>query len=297
MHTQLCGKQTVIGIGTAAPEHMSRYAYPGVNARGCLHLCRNPAGGSQNPCFCTLLSTLLFLQLGFLHVKCALSHCHNGKALTVCRTLQQCLADLFNVIGDLRNQDNIRTAGNACAQGQPASLVPHDLTHQDPGMACCRGMQPINGIRVNIHCGLIAEGHIRAINIVVDGLGQTDYVQPLLCQQVGGLVGAVAPKGQQAVQLLLFVGFLHILDLVHVVLPDDGHHLEGLPLGTQNGAPLGQNTGKIRGIHIPAQVVDQAIVTVGDPHDLYLVRAKLLEACLGNATNGGVQSGAVPAAC
>ena len=66
----------------------------------------------------------------------------------------------------------------------------------------------------------------------VDG----DDVQPLLREQVGGLVGAVAAQTQQTVQLCRLVGLFHGGDLINVVVLHHTHQLEGGALGAQNGA-------------------------------------------------------------
>ena len=53
-------------------------------------------------------------------------------------------------------------------------------------------MDAVDGLGGHVHRALEAEGHVRAPQVVIDGLGQGDDVQPLLAQEVGGLVGAVA---------------------------------------------------------------------------------------------------------
>ena len=45
-------------------------------------------------------------------------------------------------------------------------------------------MDAVDDVRGNIHSRVEAEGHVGAVNIVVDGLGQADDVQALLAEQV-----------------------------------------------------------------------------------------------------------------
>ena len=68
-------------------------------------------------------------------------------------------------------------------------------------MAGGGGVDAVDDLSGDIHRRVEAEGEIRAVNIVVDGLGQTDHVQAFFTEQVGGLVGAVAAQRDQTVQL------------------------------------------------------------------------------------------------
>ena len=103
-------------------------------------------------------------------------------------------------------------------------------------MAAGGGVDAVDDVRGDVHSGVEAESHIGAVDIVVNGLGQADDVQPLLREQVGGLVGAVAAQTQQAVQLCRLVGLFHGGDLINVVVLHHTHQLEGGALGAQNGA-------------------------------------------------------------
>ena len=156
------------------------------------------------------------------------------------------------------------------------------------------GVNPVDHLGGNVHGGVEAEGHVGAVNIVVNGLGQADDVQPLLAEQVGGFVGAVAAQGEQAVQLQVLIILLHGGDLVHLVVPHHTHQLEGGALGAEDGAAHRQNTGKFVWLHHPRIAVDQAVIAVGDAYDLHIVAHALIQR-LGHAAQGGVQAGAVAA--
>ena len=58
-------------------------------------------------------------------------------------------------------------------------------------------------------------------------------------------VDAVAAQCQKAIQLLILIGLFHVLDLVHIVIADDFHHLERLTFGTQNRTAACENAGEI----------------------------------------------------
>ena len=68
----------------------------------------------------------------------------------------------------------------------------HYLHNKHTPMGGRRGVDPVDGVRGHIHRALEAKGHIRAPQVIINGLGQRDDVQPLFPQEVGGLVGAVA---------------------------------------------------------------------------------------------------------
>ena len=51
-------------------------------------------------------------------------------------------------------------------------------------MAVGGGVQAIQCVGGDVHGGVEAEGDIRTENVVVNGLGQSDDVQPLLGQQL-----------------------------------------------------------------------------------------------------------------
>ena len=139
-----------------------------------------------------------------------------------------------------------------------------------------------------------AEGHVGTIDIIVNGLGQADDVQPFLAEQIGGLVGAVAAQAEQAVQFGLLIGLFHRLDLVDVVLLDDAHFLERGALCAKDGAAHRQDAGKLAGVHVAEIAVDQAVIAVEHADDLHLVAHTLIQ-CLGSTADGGVQAGAVAA--
>src|SRR5699024_92087 len=194
----------------------------------------------------------------------------------------------------LGQQDDVGAARNAGVQGQPAGLVAHDLDAHDPAVAAGGGVDAVDDVGGNVHRGVEAEGDVGAVDVVVDGLGQADDVQPLLGQEVGGLVGAVAAQTEQAVQLEVVVGLFHGGDLVDLVLLNDLHHLEGGALGAQNGAAQGQQAAEIVRLHLLVVAVDQAVIAVQDADDLDIFAHADVER-FRHAADGRVQTGAVAA--
>ena len=155
-------------------------------------------------------------------------------------------------------------------------------------------MDAVDGLGSHVHRALEAEGHIRAPQVVVDGLGQGDDVQALLAQEVGGLMGAVASQDHQAVQLELVIGLLHGRNLVHPILPGDLDGLEGCAACPKERAALGQDTGEVSVGQQLEPSVDQPLVTILEAVDLHFFSR--VEQRLGDAPHGRVQGLTVPAA-
>ena len=92
-------------------------------------------------------------------------------------------------------------------------------------------MNAVNGISCYIDGTLESEGHIGSPEVIIDCLRKGYHVQPLLPEQVGRFVSAVAAQNHQAVQLQLFIGGLHGFHLIHAVFIHHPHQLERLAGG------------------------------------------------------------------
>ena len=92
-------------------------------------------------------------------------------------------------------------------------------------------MDAIQDIGGDINRALESKGLIRAPQIIIDGFRHGNHVQPLLPEQVGRFVSAVAAQNHQAVQLQLFIGGLHGFHLIHAVFIHHPHQLERLAGG------------------------------------------------------------------
>ena len=145
----------------------------------------------------------------------------------------------------------------------------------------------------SIHRRVETKGKIGAIDIIVDGLGQTDHVEPFLAEQVGRLVRAVAAQSHQAVELEILVGLFHGGDLVHAALVDHPHVAERLTAGSQNGAAQSKDAGELLFAHLLILALDEPAVAVADANDL---RVKELVGCARHAADSRIEAGAVATA-
>ena len=142
---------------------------------------------------------------------------------------------------------------------------------------------------------LEAEGLVGAVDVVVNGLGQGDDVHARVLEELGALLGAVAPQDHQAVQVEAVVGVQHgghhvVAVLVHDGLAGD----EGLTAGAQDGAAGADDAGEVLGAHELVVVLDEPPVAVVHAEDLDVVH--ILEEGLAHAPDGGVEPLTVPAA-
>ena len=80
------------------------------------------------------------------------------------------------------------------------------------------------------------------IDIVVDGLGQGDDVEPILGQAIGVLLGAAAAQADQRVQVVFFVGVDHDTGHVHGLVAHR-HLVRFVAAGTENRAADRQDAG------------------------------------------------------
>ena len=149
---------------------------------------------------------------------------------------------LVDIVGDLRNQDDIRAARHAGVQRQEANLVPHHLHDKYPAMRSRRGMDVVDRCRGNIHRALEAECHVRSPEIIVDGLGQRNHVESFFLQQIRRLMRSISAQNHKAVQLQLVIILLHRLDLVQSVLIRIPHLLKRHSAAAQDRAAFGQDT-------------------------------------------------------
>src|SRR5699024_831656 len=191
MAAELGGQNAVVGAGGAAALHMAGDAHAGLKAGLFLDGGGDAVGGGGAETGLGPLGGPLFaLHAGFLGVQGALGHRDDGEVGAVLGAALDSGADAVDVVGQLGQQDDVRAARNAGIQGQPAGLVAHDLDAHDPAVAAGGGVDAVDDLGRDLDGGVETKGDVGAVDVVVDGLGQADDVQPLPGQQVGGLVGA-----------------------------------------------------------------------------------------------------------
>ena len=101
-------------------------------------------------------------------------------------------------------------------------------------------MYAINGVSSHVQRGMETEGEVRAIEIVIDGLGQSHYIQAIFRQQLCGFNRTVAAQHNEGIQFQTVVGAFHQFDFIHSVFIRFGHIFKALTACPQNGAAARQ---------------------------------------------------------
>ena len=64
-------------------------------------------------------------------------------------------------------------------------------------------MKPVDRVRADLDSGVEAEGEVGRVDVVVDGLGNSDYVDSLGVQLVGDTEGVLATDGYKTVDAFI----------------------------------------------------------------------------------------------
>ena len=100
-------------------------------------------------------------------------------------TLRNLSTNRIDIVGDLRNQNNIGAAGKSGIKGKQSYLMSHNLYNKYSTMAGSRSMNTVNGIGSHLNSRIKAEGHICTVEIIINGLGTTDNIQSFFRQKIG----------------------------------------------------------------------------------------------------------------
>ena len=142
-------------------------------------------------------------------------------------------AHLFDVERLLGNQRHVGAGRQPRVQCDPPGVAAHHLDQHHPLMRLGGAVQPVDGLGRHGQRGVVAESHVGAIDVVVDGLGHADHRDVLLGQPVRGGQRALAADRDEHVDAVVVE---RLLDLV-----EPGAQLLGVgPRGAQHRAALGQ---------------------------------------------------------
>ena len=127
-------------------------------------------------------------------------HDHDAEIFSSLVALAEVIANLIDVHGPLRNENRIGAAGHPGRYGDPARIPPHYFNHHDSIVGLRGGVQTVNGVGRDVDGRVESETIVRCVQVVVDGLGNTDDGDALLEQAVGNAHRIVAPDGNQRVE-------------------------------------------------------------------------------------------------
>ena len=136
------------------------------------------------------------------------------------------------------------------------------------------------------------EGDVGPGDVVVDGFGQSDDVQPGLLQPQGVLLRAAAADANEGVEMVAVVslddGRGHVPDLAA-----DLHLVRLIAAGAQDGSAAGENAREHVALQGHGAVVDQSAKAVAEADHFH---PKNIARRLPHAADGGVQAGTITAA-
>jgi hypothetical protein len=168
--------------------------------------------------------------------------------------------DLVDVERALGDEDHVGPARESRVEGDPARVAAHHLDDQDAVVALGGGVEPVYGVRRDLHGGVEAEGHVRAAQVVVDRLGDADEGKPRLVEAVGGAQRVLAADRDEAVQ----VERRHVgADDLDAVLA-----LEGVGArGPEDGAAAGQDAARRLDRELDVAVLERPSPAVAEADD------------------------------
>src|SRR5258708_1218768 len=134
----------------------------------------------------------------------------NAETSTALFTPLNTLTNLADAVGNLRDEDDVASAGHARVQRDPAGIASHHFTEEHAMMGFCRRVQAVDGIGGHRKGRIKTKRHIRSAQIIVDGLGYADDVHAEPLKFEGAPKCAVAAHGDEAVDLMFFNGVQHV---------------------------------------------------------------------------------------
>ena len=243
---ELRGEHAVVGAGRAAPLIVAGYGDAGLLAGHLLELAGYAVGYRGVAALLLGAAALLLAQDGVRVADGALGHGDDAEVAAGAAALLERLGDLLDVVGYLGYQDDVRARGYARVEREPAGVAAHELDEEDAGVAARGGVDVVYDVRADVHGALEAEGGVRAVDVVVYGLGQGDDVHAGVGEELRALLRAVAAHDDQAVEVEAVIGVQHGGHEVVALVVHYG--LAGyVPLarGAEDGAALGEDAGEV----------------------------------------------------
>ncbi len=110
------------------------------------------------------------------------------------------LLDDLQIVGNLRNQNDVGATADTRIERNPARVAAHHLDDHDAAVRLGRRVQPIDGVGGEADGGVEPERVGRADDVVVDRLGHADQRDAHLGELVGDGQRAVAADDDQPVE-------------------------------------------------------------------------------------------------
>src|ERR1035437_1891335 len=198
------GPDPVVGRGGPAALGVSEHRGPGLMPEALLdHLGQRlgdaalaQLGVSEGVDLAVAL--LLIGDAGHLHALCAHD---DAEVVAALEALLQAVDDLLEGHGDLGDQDEVRTTGQASHQGHPTGVPAHHLDHHHPVVRGGGGVEAVERLGNPAHRGVEADAVVGDREVVVHRLGDADHLPTVVRQPGGHREGVIAADGDQGSQL------------------------------------------------------------------------------------------------
>ncbi len=194
------------------------------------------------------------------------------------------LGYLLEVVGDLGDEDGIGPGRDPGVGGDPALGSAHDLDQHDPVVGFGGGGDPVDRLGGDLQSCVEPEGPVGGGDVVVDGLGDADDLEPLPGQLKRGAERPVPADHDERFDVVRFDGSPHTL----VAVPVD---VRVLPRGSENGAAAGEDPAHRIPVEGTGPSVHETLPAVEDPHHLGVVT---LGGSGHHRPDDGVESRAIP---
>src|ERR1017187_17465 len=205
-HAHPGGPDAVVGRRAPAPLSVAEHGGPGLVPEALLD---DRGQGLGDPALAELgvservdlaIALLLVGDPGHLHALCDHDDAEVAAAL---EALLKAVDDLLEGHGDLGDQDQVRTAGQAPHQGHPAGVPAHHLHHHHPVMGGGGGVETVERLGNPADRRVEADAVVGAREVVVHRLGNTDHVPTVVREPGRHREGVVAADRHQGIQLRL----------------------------------------------------------------------------------------------
>ena len=130
------------------------------------------------------------------HLRSLGNNHHAEESSTVVAMLEH-VGHVIDIKRALRNQNHVRTPGNAAVNGDPARITAHDLHHDHAVMRFSRGVHAVNGFSSDHYRRIEAEAEVRSAQIVIDGLGHGDHLHAAFKQFLRNRLRVIAAQHHQ----------------------------------------------------------------------------------------------------
>ena len=230
--------------------------------------------------------------LGFTNRQRAFCDHDNAEVLALSGPFSNSLGDPLNVIGDFRDKNDIRPAGHAGLESQPARPMAHHFDYDNPVVAGRGRMQPVYGFGRDAHRSIKPERDVGLGNIVVNRFGQGNDIQVRFFEPQRVFLCATSAQTDQCIEMMPPIGIndgiRHVMDFAA-----NGHPVRFIPTGAENGSAVGQNARERFSVQLQGLILHQSTETVlkADKPDVIGVQTGLAD-----CTNSRVESGTITTA-